>query len=149
MKFVKLILLASAMQWLCLSCKKSSTLSSGLASLNLINAAIADPGIAVSFIILPIPFYQSLNLIPLNSSYEFGLQAGSDPMSIISASDTTQPIFSGTLNLEAGRIYSLYLAGHAKHVDTLFMQDVIPTYGDSSAGVRFINLSAGSAPVNI
>jgi len=58
-------------------------------------------------------------------------------------------MFRGNLDLKEGGIYSFFLLGESKSLDTLFIKDIITNYTDSSAGIRFINLRIGSQPMTV
>ena len=133
---------------LCYACKKTDSVQT-LSSLNIVQAAVSVNSIAVSFATSPIPFHQNQAFISFGSSAEYGLQPGKNPLVIVSADDTTKSLVSASFDLKPGKIYSFYLAGQAAQIDTLFMQDIIRVYTDSSAGLRFINLSPDSKPVSI
>jgi hypothetical protein len=144
-KYISLLILLLAFAG---SCKKSNNSDSGLASVNFIQANSNIPSVAVNFTSTPIPFYLNQNLIYYTSSYNYGVPAGANPYVVVNSADTSTTLLQGTFNVKAGGIYSFYLSGK-NSIDTLFMQDTIPVHPDSSAGVRFINLSPDSGPVNI
>lgn len=129
------------------SCKKNN--SPGVASLNIIQAAVDLPPIYVYYTNDPSNFY--LQQVPVtNFSYtEIGLPSELTNISIISALDTSKTLFQGSFDLKKGGIYSLYIAGYSSNIDTMFIKDNIPYYPDSSAGIRFINLAKGSHPISI
>jgi len=131
------------------SCKKSNFGSSGIASINIINASTDLPSVIVNFSDTTLPFYLNQAPISSGSNLEFGVPSGPNPLIVVSSSDTVKPVYRGTLNLEAGGIYSLYLAGQGGVADTILTKDVIPVYADSSVGVRFINLSPDSKPISV
>lgn len=69
--------------------------------------------------------------------------AGTNPLLVVPITDTAFKIFKGSMTLQSGSIYSFFLSGDTAHADTTLIQDNIPSYADSSAGVRFINLATG------
>jgi hypothetical protein len=75
--------------------------------------------------------------------------AGTTPLSVVPFTDTTFKIFNGSINLESGGIYTFFLSGDTAHADTTLVEDHIPYYADSSAGVRFINLTVGGKGITI
>jgi hypothetical protein len=131
------------------ACKKTSSGTSGIASLNIINASVDLPSVVVNFSDTALPFYLNQAPISSNSSMEFGVPAGANPLIVVSSADTVKPVYRGTLDVQAGGIYSLYLAGQGGVADTVFTKDEIPVYADSSVGVRFINLSPDSKPISV
>ena len=59
-------------------------------------------------------------------------------------------MFKSVLNFTAGNLYSLFIAGaDTTSPDYLFVQDTVTQRTDSTAGIRFVNLSAGSNLVSI
>jgi len=59
-------------------------------------------------------------------------------------------MFDGSLSFSAGSLYSLFITGvDTSSPDFLFVQDTVTQRTDSTAGIRFINLSAGSNPVSV
>ena len=75
--------------------------------------------------------------------------AGVTPLVVVPSSDTGAKIFNGSLTLKSGDIFSFFLSGDLAHADTLLVKDNIPYYSDSSAGVRFVNLSMGGKSLTI
>jgi len=120
-----------------------------VASLNIVNATIDAPNLALNFSPTGFLYAQNQTFIPDGSNLELGVTSGVNVVNLISSVDTTHTMYHGTLNLASGNVYSLYVAGQAPNYQTVFMQDNIPIYPDSSAGVRFINLSPDSPPLHI
>jgi Domain of unknown function (DUF4397) len=59
-------------------------------------------------------------------------------------------MFNSELNFAAGNLYSLFITGaDTTSPDYLFVQDTVRKRTDSTAGIRFVNLSAGSNPVSV
>src|SRR6185369_10245432 len=58
-------------------------------------------------------------------------------------------LFQGKFDLTAGGLYTIFVVGADKLVDTMFLQDFIPVITDSSAGVRFVNLAQGSSLISV
>jgi hypothetical protein len=73
----------------------------------------------------------------------------STSLSIVPITDTVFKIFNGTVNLASGAIYSFFLSGDTAHADTMMIRENIPSYSDSSTGVRFVNLSIGGKALAI
>jgi hypothetical protein len=120
------------------SCKKSSG-SGGLSSFNLINAYGGAPSVYVYYTATDTAFYNQQAILSPGSSMETGLPAGTNPLALYNSADTIKPLFEANFQLTPGKSYSLFLSG-INGLDTLFVQDIIPVYTDSSAGARFINL---------
>jgi hypothetical protein len=129
------------------SCKKSSG-SSGLSSFNLINAYGGAPSVYVYYTATDTAFYNQQAILSPGSSLESGLPAGTNPLALYNTADTVKPLFEANFQLTPGKSYSLFLSG-INGLDTLFVQDIIPVYTDSSAGARFVNLCPDCGAVNI
>ena len=130
------------------ACKKNNS-NGGLAALNIINANTNAPSVLVYLTDYPNSFYQNRAPVYYGSALEYGTPAGINPLSIYKKTDTVKPLFRTTLNLNAGGIYSLYLAGTAPQIDTIFTQDNVPFHHDSAVSLRVINLSSDSHPITV
>lgn len=147
MKYINYILFLLAMQSTT-SCHKSSALVSSV-SINFINAIPASNGIIPVLGTQAIQYYSTAREVYYQQGQLYSPISGVIPLTIIQISDTTVPIFKGSLTVRAGGIYSFYLAGDTIKPETMLLQDTIPVYYDSSAGVRFINLSPDSHPISV
>ncbi len=135
------------------ACKKSTVETSPLASLNIINASVNVAAAKVNFTgPAGVNYY---NLITATTAYgantAFGVNANTTvPLTIINSPDSTKIIYNNSLSFSNGDVYSLYLAGQATAVDTILRKETaIPSFQDSSCGVRFINLSYNSTPISV
>jgi hypothetical protein len=141
-----------------LSCKKQNT-PTGVASLTMINAVVgSSPYLVPNFGgDGPITWYSTaLKLIydTATTTNQTGAYSGMQKLAIYRYPDTSAhstPLFNLTLNLPAGSTHTLFLTGTVTSPDTLFTTDTLPYYpaSDSSLGVRFVNLSQGSAPISV
>ncbi len=143
------------MQFIAMACHKSSTVAVSPASLNIINAIpTSQPIIPVLGTTETIQYFGNAQMVSYGNAQLYSPLSGADSLYIVQITDTLEinpkfEMFSGTLNLAPGGIYSFFLAGDTSAVDTLIVQDHILAYTDSSAGVRFVNLSPGSGPMSI
>jgi len=131
-------------------CSKSSVSVSPLASLNVVDASVNVATIKANFTGTGLPNFYATNTVTVayGANNVYGVNAGvTVPLTIINNADSTKAIYQSNLNLVNGGIYSLYLAGQSTAVDTIFVKETIPSYTDSSCGVRFINLSYNSNPI--
>lgn len=119
------------------------------ASVSFINAAMDVPYVIVNFTADSTPFYLNQQPIYYGSSFEWGVPAGNTPISIVSSLDTSGHIYFDKKDLQPSGIYSIYLLNGSSKDNILILQDTIPTYKDSTVGVRFINLVADSKPFSI
>lgn len=69
------------------------------------------------------------------------------PMTVVATADTVNPVFTGVFNFAQGSIYSFFLSGKVGSIDTTFLKESIPAFGDSSCGVRIINLIYNGNPI--
>ncbi|THU34759.1 DUF4397 domain-containing protein [Niastella caeni] len=139
------------------SCSKEQTFS-GTASLTLINAVPnSTPSLVTNFSGTdPINYRNALKLEygkadkgQLNLSY-----TGEQRLAIYKYPDTNAhnaPLYDLTLHLQVGATYTLFLTGTLTVPDTMFTIDNPPYHpiSDSSLGIRFVNLMAGSVPVSV
>lgn len=97
------------------------------------------------------PLYYATNAVltaPIGSKSFYAVQNNTDTVTV--GSKVADFMFNGTLNLKVGGIYSLFITGaDTTSPDFLFVQDTLATIKDSSVGIRFVNLSAGSNPISI
>jgi hypothetical protein len=153
MSTYKYFTLCISMSLFILSCKKDTGSFPAASALNVINASEVAPALTVNFTFSPVPFSQWLgpNQSPFTygSSLEFGNLSGNLPLELIASTDTVHPFYKNTVNFPAGSTHSLYLIGNGSQPETMLLQDQIPSYQDSTSGVRFINLSPDSQPITV
>jgi hypothetical protein len=138
----------------CLSCKKEfSTIKPiNLSDVTVVNAIVNSNALIPDFSNTPVRYFSFATNISNGSYQEYPMQSGTIPISVWQISDTTQTIFKGILNLQPQAIYSLFLSGNnPSSPDSLFTHDELAYHSitDSVAGVRFVNLSAGSNPISV
>jgi Domain of unknown function (DUF4397) len=131
------------------SCKKNDQPKPTVATLNIVNATLDAPNMALNFSPTGFRYGQNQTFVPDGSGLELGVASGASVVNLISSKDTSHTLYHGNLNLVSGKIYSLYVAGQAPDYQTVLMEDHLPVYADSTAGVRFISLSPDSPPLNI
>jgi hypothetical protein len=116
----------------------------------------AVPGIQNSYVqgfgaAMPLPYASIAVLSPKAGSDTFyAVQANADTGTVGTA--TPKLMYNGVLDMKAGGLYSLFIAGvDTTQPDYLFVQDKLLSFSpsDSSCGVRFVNLSAGSGAISI
>lgn len=140
------------------ACKKSTVSLSPLASLNVVNATVNLGSVKAKFTGTNktlVSYWSGITTsIAYGANTAYGVNAETDvPLTIAPFStaplDTLHPVYSSTLHLVNGGIYSLFLTGQTGAIDTILIKDNIPSYTDSVFGFRFVNLSFNSTPVNI
>jgi hypothetical protein len=139
--------------------KQSNTTPFQVASLNVVNTLnnsaplillqrSISPVIGHFTNIDPLSYAATAVLTPMSGSETvYAIQDNADTS--LAGSKGAGFVFNGTLNFKAGSIYSLFITGDTSNPDFLFVQDQLPQIKDSSMGIRFVNLSAGSSPVSI
>jgi hypothetical protein len=142
------------------SCKKTGYYPlTGGGSLTIVNAVAGTSGLVPNFNSpdsgkgpTALQWYTDGYWIGYGSSQEISSFFGMTPLALCDISDTALNLWVGILNLQKNSIYSLFVIGaDTTHIDTLFTLDVPHAFDtqDSSVGVRFVNLSPGSAPVSV
>lgn len=131
------------------------------ANLTLVNAVVGTGGGLNRYLVpnftpnQPLNWYAGAMQISYanSASSQTSSYFGKTPLAIYFYPDTTAhstPLYNLTLNLPSGSINTLFLTGSLSNPDTLFTTDHPPYHpvADSSLGIRFVNLSAGSSPVS-
>lgn len=157
-KISRQILLAVILM-LAAACRKTEIRTDGTASLSIINAIPGTSSLVTNFSgTAPLSnYYLNARQIAYNTftqDYQFSSYSGNVRLALFNFPDTlakSKPVVDLTLNLQIGSIYSLFVTGSIAQPDTLFTTDHPPYYAasDSITGIRFINLSPGSAPVSV
>ncbi len=149
MKNIKYYAIALFLVVAFLSCKKEKQVAQPLSSLNVVNTVVNISKIQVNYFGSAVVYGTYLANINYGANAQYSIPVGSDPITIVAATDTIHPVFNQSINTVAGGIYSLFLCGQSSAVEGVVLQDNIPAVQDSSAGVRFVNLSPNSQPVTI
>jgi hypothetical protein len=142
---------------LVLSCKKQygSLSPRPIASVMVVNAIpTSNPLIPVFGTSGALQYFTGARAVNYQDGQVYSLVSGANSLYIVQQTDTSDvnsksKLFNGNLQLEEGGIYSFFLAGDTSKLDTLLVKDDIPAYTDSSAGVRFVNLSSNSTAISI
>ena len=147
MKVINKILIMLLGVSLFASCQEKLKLEPNLISVNVVNASINVSSVKVNYL-----GTSDLWKI-LNDQVSYGTNRvysvfPDKHFKIVSATDTLTLLYNKTFK-KIGDIYSLFLAGQSTAVDTILVKENIPYRADSTAGVRFINLSYNSTPVNV
>jgi len=130
------------------SCKKSDTISAP-AAVNIVHAITNGKPIIPVFSSDPIQYYFAASNISYGATAVYYPASGFQPLYVVKSTDTISRIYSGEVELEESKIYSLFFAGDTSKPESVLVQDEIPAYSDSIAGVRLINLSPASAPIKV
>ena len=148
---------------LAVSCEKTTSAPAitGVASLTVVNAIPNSTNLVpVIGSTQALAWFASAQYIPFSGFFQYSVGPGSDTVYVVQQNADTLEIgakvnadmFYGILSLSKNQIYSLYLCGKdTSSPDYLFTVDTLPYHSpsDSTVGIRFVNLSAGSNPVSI
>jgi hypothetical protein len=142
MRKLETILIVLFIMALISSCKKSTIDLTPLASLNVTNAVVGGKNVKLG---------SNVRDSAVNQSYkQFGILAGNTTVYLWPTGDSLHPYFNKAVAFNNGDVYSIFLAGNAATtVDPIMVKENIPFRTDSTAGIRFINLSPNSNPLNI
>jgi hypothetical protein len=99
-------------------------------------------------------YFASTPQISYGGFQEYSIPSGKVPAVVFQNSDTAVALFQATLNLAPHAVYSIFLSAAdtgGKSIDTLITLDNPPYHSvtDSTDGIRFVNLSAGSNPISV
>lgn len=136
----------------------------GTSSLVLVNAVVGTDKLVTNFEAgTPLKSYlkaahltYGLDVIsyPGSELNRFHAYSGTKQLALFKYPDTTAhstPLFNLTLNLPVGSMNSLFLTGTPEAPESVFTTDQPPYHPlkDSTAGLRFVNLSPGSGSISI
>lgn len=124
-----------------ISCKKYEVETNSMTSLTMVNAVVSGVGMKLGGL---------ASTIANNSSAQLTLLAGSNDLYVWPVADSLHPYFSyPKFVTQGGETYTLFVCGQLGNTDGLIIKENLPYRTDSSAGIRFINLSPNSQPLNI
>lgn len=118
-------------------------------SVKVVHAAVDFPPVYINYVGRDITFRNN-SILSYRSSRRYTIPTGIDrDIRIVNAEDTLSQLLNQTVNLGAGDIQTLFLAGQGENTEILLVEDDVLVLKDSLVGVRFINLSPDSGPVSI
>lgn len=123
------------------SCKKDEVKLTPLTSLNVANFVTAGKKIKLG---------SNAATINNNANTHMALVAGDNNLYVWPVEDSLKPYFvNPKFSTQSGEVYSLFLHGDTLAPEGIVIKENIPYRKDSTAGIRFINLSPNSTPLNI
>lgn len=125
------------------SCKKLDLKGAPLSSLKIINTVTNGPAVRLG---------NNATIIIDNNSYsDFTVIPGNPDIYIWPITDSSKPYYNSVKNvtMNNGEIYTLFLGGDTNNVASQLVKENLPYRADSTAGIRFINLSPGSPNVKV
>lgn len=141
MRYFNLLIFVSLVG-LAFSCKKNEIPVHSSGSIVIVNAILNGKAVK---------FGSNTTVISNNSYAYYNLPTGSPEIYLWPVGDSLNPYYTSNKDfvIEQGDIYSLYLAGSIASPNAILVKEFIPIRNDSTAGIRFINLSQYPSSLNI
>jgi hypothetical protein len=136
--YVSLLILSSM---LFAACEKDRIKYSPLASLKVTTAVIDGDEVKMNT--------NTTDIVSAYNSRGFGMNAGNAEVLLYPSSSPTTPYFKAPVPSADGEIFSIFLCGQTPNFEYVLKKESLENYADSVIGVRVINLSPNSTPVNI
>ncbi len=150
----KIIFCLTIVFWL-FACKKDHAEYKQVATVNVIHAGIDVGAIKINTSGHALDFQSEGTTINYSASKLMFPPVGTMMIQVVPASDISRKIVNASY-IVLPKLYTLYIAGTSKVVDTIFNEEVnfpqsvqFPNVPDSIVNVRFINLSPNSVPLKI
>jgi hypothetical protein len=123
------------------SCKKEEIKRYPLTSLNVANFVSNGKQVKLGSIAAT---------INNNSNLQMTLKAGENDLYLWPVGDSSKPyLVYPKFSSQENEIYSLFLHGDTLNPQGILIKENFPYHTDSTVGIRFINLSPNSSPLNI
>jgi hypothetical protein len=124
-----------------LSCKKNDYKMPDVASLTLINTVTAGKSVKLG---------SRVATIANNASAQLAINVGEEDLYVWPVGDSAHPYYTYyKFSAESRGVYSLFMGGTEADVIGVLIKEDIPYRTDSTGGIRFINLSPNSPPLNV
>lgn len=139
------------------ACTKEGTFKpSGTSSLMVVNGVVGTNSFETNFNDEQLNgvYFSGMTGVPYGSSEYFDYYHGQQKLQLFQDYDTTaasKPLFNLTLDLPINTMHTLFLMGTPQAPDQLFTTEQLTYHApsDSAVGIRFVNISQGSAPVSV
>jgi len=124
------------------SCQKDGAGSAPLGSIKIVNTITGGETAR---------FGSLTTTVSSNNHVNYSLSLGNPAIYVWPASDSLKPYYNSGkgVTVAAGDYYSLFLSGTPSQNEGILVRESYQNYTDSVAGIRFINLSPNSSPVNV
>lgn len=124
------------------ACNKNEAMKLPIASINIVNTITGGQSIKMG---------SNSTAIANNSFARIGLPTGTPDIYIFPVTDSLKPYYSmqKVTSIYDGDMYSLFLGGLASQPEGIFIKEAFPFHGDSTFGIRFVNLLPNGPNVNI
>lgn len=124
-----------------ISCKKYKVESYPMTSLTVVNSVVGGVGAKLG---------SNAATISNNNFTHFSLLSGTNDLYLWPIADSLKPYFFYPKFVSQDRdVYSLFVFGMDGSTEGIMIKEDIPYRTDSAVGIRFINLSPNSSPLNI
>ncbi|HET6995964.1 MAG TPA: hypothetical protein VFI06_13320 [Chitinophagaceae bacterium] len=126
-----------------ISCKKDEIKTSSLTSLTVGNFVVGGATVKLG---------SNATTVANNNTNgsQLALRAGVNDIYVWPVGDSLHPYFTASkFETKDREVYSLFLCGTPGTTEGIMIKEDIPYRTDSTAGIRFINLSPTSTPLNI
>ncbi|RDC56651.1 hypothetical protein DU508_05420 [Pedobacter chinensis] len=137
-----LFILPLAVLLLITSCKTEDIKPSSVSGIIVTNAVVGGAAVKIST--------NAHDSVLVNASKVFGFDAGGQlRLSVYGSKDPLKLYYNSDLQTQGGDVYSLFVHGQFPNGEGFLLKENFATYQESVLGVRFVNLSPTSAPVNV
>lgn len=141
-----------------MACKKDDKVLISVTTINVVNAAIDVASVKVNTSENPVAYSKTTDVVNFGANRFYYAARGLNTINAVATADTTKMLFNKKTDLGIG-FYTLYLAGQAPNVDTLFRREdnfpfiktdvTVPAIENHVTSVRFVNLSPNSPALKI
>ncbi len=139
---MKLFVVSFILCVLLVSCEKDLPRSGAAVAIQITNAIAGGPNVGFNSLLA--------DSVVNSTAKVFSVEPGNSSLVVYSRINTSRTIYSQSQVMDKGEIYSMFLAGSDATPETILLKDNIPVNTiDSSFGVRIVNLSPNSSPLNI
>ncbi|MFN3667245.1 MAG: DUF4397 domain-containing protein [Sediminibacterium sp.] len=132
------------------SCKKKEFSTVPITSLRIVNVVTGGTTARLNY------YPTNINNIPATAAQSlsggvFSLPAGNPDIYVWPITDSLKPYYNSNkgLSMAAGEYFTLFLCGTSTTPEGILVKENYQNHTDSVMGVRFINLSPNSTPVNV
>ncbi|MEP7376784.1 MAG: hypothetical protein ABI675_25525 [Chitinophagaceae bacterium] len=141
MKMINQLTVLFVVVLLSTSCKKDAAETKRIASLTLGNYVAGGTTVKLG---------SRIQTVSNNGSAQLALFVGENDLYAWPINDSLNPYFTRSkFNAEDRAVYSLFLCGTPAMPEGIIIKETIPYRTDSTAGIRFINLSPNSTALSI
>jgi hypothetical protein len=135
------------------ACKKETTQpGAGTSGLTIVNGVVGSNVLRTNFngTKLGVPYYRNLDILYYGYSKSYNSYSGQLQLGLYQDT-TSKPVYNLSLEVPVNTIHTLFLMGTPQEPEQLYTTDQLPYHApaDSVIGIRFVNISRGTAPVSV